>query len=990
MKQLLTTIAWLVGVISANAQNSAVITGADRMTFGPSTDQAFSNTYSVDIKDANGVSIINPTVKDLKVVWDIEGFKTANDTDGQYCDSYGSFSVNGESSVTTTFDLRDVPMNFYGRMIATITYDGQTYRAEKYVVALGNMSRPETQVLPLAGYPSSFSAYAESLKGYRMAKDTYGKSSDLLLGGWCVAGSDGGAASVLQSDTDGMKYVRLTSTQEKKSHVMTQAVSLSGAQVIFSPLLRFNTAGAEVTLTGGNPFWLASKYTCPVSLNFDGKNLLLNGKALKANDEAVVISTGVWYQVVLSADKSSEQCYAMVYDTAGNLIAESGVQSWAEKSDPSFFNVAMGNSSIGSVDLATYEAFVPTVDSDNYLLTADKTALSVGGNTSAELIVSATDTHGYAITQQATWSVVEEDLQETVIVTPDANDTHRAIVTLAPTAEPGTATIQVSIGGSTKTLPLSLTSTGESLKFKQSTTSLMIPFNATEKAEFTFAASVVDGTGTDIATTVTLAAYDKDDVQPFANTSDISFDPATGQLTVTGNAQPTLLTIRATGKTTSGAELTKSVRVNIHGMNFDFGQTDESSVAEGFTAVGPTTSYSYANGYGIVTGKPVVGGSPSTTKANSDYLEGNIRFDFRVQKGEFYTVEVTYQGVLTSGRINSDLDACQLGTHATMTTEKYTIPATRDVIDLRFASADATSVARVAMVTITKQAKREKRKKRVVHHIGDSTSANNGSWAYRLKNLIGNYSELDALCTFHNDGAGGRNLCTYYSQGRLRNVLLDIYPDDVLMLGNMGTNGMGESFQSDVVNYLNAAEALGAKVILNSYTPHGAVSNYSGGYNKTTQKFDSYRRDSYETIIRKVASQREKSDDNYLGFVEIGMNADAAFNAYVADYAKNGYASADAAAQAIIQCFTDHNHYSNGTLACDLMLNGYGDVKGIVSQLTAILEVKTEPVTGILSVDADTDSTSEHTIYDLQGRRIATAMLKKGLYIVDGRKVMMR
>jgi hypothetical protein len=147
-----------------------------------------------------------------------------------------------------------------------------------------------------------------------------------------------------------------------------------------------------------------------------------------------------------------------------------------------------------------------------------------------------------------------------------------------------------------------------------------------------------------------------------------------------------------------------------------------------------------------------------------------------------------------------------------------------------------------------------------------------------------------------------------------------------------------------------------------------------------------------------VASQREKNDADYLGFVEIGKNADAAFNAYVADYAKNGYSSADAAAQAIIKCFTDHNHYSNGTLACDLMLNGYGDVKGIVAQMVDILSEKPEPdptpdpEVGIQNVGMQSSATCAEVIYGLNGQRLsaasALAQQPGTVYIKGGRKVM--
>ena len=106
-----------------------------------------------------------------------------------------------------------------------------------------------------------------------------------------------------------------------------------------------------------------------------------------------------------------------------------------------------------------------------------------------------------------------------------------------------------------------------------------------------------------------------------------------------------------------------------------------------------------------------------------------------------------------------------------------------------------------------------------------------------------------------------------------------------------------------------------------------------------THTFDNYRRDAYDVVVRKVATQRAQSDVGYLGFVEIGQHADAIFNAYVADFKANGYASKDDAAQAIIKCFKDHNHYNQGELACHLMLYGYPTCPkpGIVAQIQTLL-----------------------------------------------------
>lgn len=48
----------------------------------------------------------------------------------------------------------------------------------------------------------------------------------------------------------------------------------------------------------------------------------------------------------------------------------------------------------------------------------------------------------------------------------------------------------------------------------------------------------------------------------------------------------------------------------------------------------------------------------------------------------------------------------------------------------------------------------------------------------------------------------------------LASVLNEICPDDILILGNMGTNGMGNSFETDVSYFLNATEAPGVKIVL--------------------------------------------------------------------------------------------------------------------------------------------------------------------------------
>lgn len=967
----------------------ATVMGPETMRFGASTSTAYKNSYSLLLTATDGTTLSEQSAAqatDFKVTWDIEGFKTENDTEGQYCDSYGSFSVNGKAKLTTTFDLRDVPMNFYGCLKATIVYNGTTTVATKHVVALGNRQQKATQVLPLPGYPAAFSSYSPQLDGYSILKSIGVTGSDILAGGWCAAGNDSHTA-VLTTDADGTRQARLTAPTQGKRHLMTHEVETPTGQLLFSTSLRLHEAGAVVTFSGGSPFKDANGYQCPVALSFDGRGIALNGTPMAAGGTPTTVKADTWYRLVLSADKSSNSCYALLYSTDGQLLGESGILPWATDAEPIYFSIGMDNGSTGTVDIASCEAFKPTADTGSYKLSADKVSLSIPSGETARLTATISDENGLPITGKATWSVQEEDMRESIVITPDKDDSHRATVSLSSTADAGTATIQVSIGGVVATLPLTLTTTGETLKFTKSSANITIPLDETTVLRAEYAAEVVDAEGTALGRSVVLAALDSNGTTAYVNNDGISFDPATGILSVTAQAKPTTLVIRATSKNSDGKELTRSLRVNIHRMKFDFGYEGSASCADGYTAVSATTAYTAAQGYGISRGMATEGGTQSSPSANADYLGGDISFDIKVQPGAFYTIEITYQGVLTTAYINSDLAGYELGTQRTMATATYTLPVTTDKIDLRIAAGDAVGEARIASIVVTKEAPRKKRSKRVVHHIGDSTSANNGSWAYRLSNSSSTYPELFALCDFKNKGAGGRNLSTYYTQGKLAAVLNDIYPDDIVMLGNNGTNGMGNSFEADMNYYLDAAEMLGAKVIINSYTPHGAVSNYSSGYNASTHTFDSYRRDSYETVVRRVAQQRANNDKNYIGFVEIGINADAIFNAYTASYAEQGYNSANAAAQAIISCFTDHNHYSNGTLACDLMLNGYSScpAPGIVSQLMQLLS----GVATVVSQRVASQQAINQRVFTISGQQVQ-APTAPGLYIIDGRKVVMR
>lgn len=926
---------------------SAEIKGNQIMTFGDSPDIAAENKYTLTLTGQNGTIItadtIDSRIDDFNIEWDIDGFKTVNDTD-KYCDSYGEFAEHTNTATEVLFMLRQCDFNFYGKLNATVTYNGETIEASMYVAATGDKSMADNQILPEAGYPSDFDEYPDSLVGYTTLKDTYG-GNDIMVGGWGMSGSDSGDAVIMKEENN--KFLRINCPTSSKSHMFTNSIDTPQKQIIFEQNIRFNGNGC-ITLTSKQPYWTDKEgYTTPVTLEFDGTTIKLNGIDIKNNDIDVTVNKGKWYKIVLSADKTTESCFVKVYDLNGQFVGETDSIAWTENSEPTYYSIGFANKQTGTVDFDAYRAYYPAADISTYTLNISQETLSIPNKDTATLSASVKSKEGYNITGAAEWRVLEEDMQS-VIITPDKLDSHKATITLGEGASAGEATVQVSIGGYTKTVKLNITDSAESIKFTSSQGSVAIPLDEKSVTTAKYSAAVINGEGADLGRNVTLEIYDRNNVNKYTLPEGISFDASKGIVSVTSAAVPCVFTVRATGESSDGKTLSRSVKVTVHGLSFDFGSGEDESVTEGYTDVNPSTTYTEQRGYGIE-GSVKSEGTPSIDNATSDYLSGDFTFKAKVTKGKLYKVKVAFSGDLVSEYVSEALSGhertleAEGTTHtgytvktAEITEQIYDIPVVDDVLDLKFTG------AKVAYITIEKVEKTAAEKPNI-WSVGDSTIGNNGSYAYNLARDQANYPELTALADYHNNGKGSRNLKTYYTQGWLDNILINIRPGDIVTIGNMGTNpgGMsGTQFKAPLDYYVDACLAMGAKVILTSYTPHGCVEGYEYVYDKTTHTFHGCREDAYDSLGIRVIYEERKDNPDILGFIDIGLNADNAFNEYVADYAKNGYTDENAAAQAIIDCFGDHNHYGNAgrsQLAGDLMLNGYGTTPGIVSELVRVL-----------------------------------------------------
>ena len=930
---------------------SAEIKGNQIMTFGDSPDIAAENKYTLTLTGQNGTIItadtIDSLIDDFNIEWDIDGFKTVNDTD-KYCDSYGEFAEHTNTATEVLFMLRQCDFNFYGKLNATVTYNGETIEASMYVAATGDKSMADNQILPEAGYPSDFDEYPDSLVGYTTLKDTYG-GNDIMVGGWGMSGSDSGDAVIMKEENN--KFLRINCPTSSKSHMFTNSINTPQKQIIFEQNIRFNGNGC-ITLTSKQPYWTDKEgYTTPVTLEFDGTTIKLNGIAIKNNDIDVTVNKGKWYKIVLSADKTTESCFVKVYDLNGQFVGETDSIAWTENSEPTYYSIGFANKQTGTVDFDAYRAYYPAADISTYTLNISQETLSIPNKDTATLSASVKSKEGYNITGAAEWSILEDDMQD-IIITPDVVDSHKATITLGEGASAGEATVQVNIGGYTKTIKLNITDSAESIKFTSSQGSLAIPLDEKSVNTAKYSAAVINGDGMDLNRNVSLGIYDKNNVNKYNLPDGISFDASAGTISVTSAAVPCVFTVRATGESSDGKILSRSVKVTVHGLSFDFGSGVDESVTEGYTDINPLTTYTVSRGYGIE-GSAKAEGTPSIDNAESDYLSGDFTFKAKVTKGKHYRVKIAFSGDLVSEYVSEALSghertlAAEGTTHTgyTVKTEEiteqvYDIPVVDDVMDLKF------SGARVAYISIEKVEKTAAEKPNI-WSVGDSTIGNSGSYAYNLARDQANYPEFTALADYHNNGKGSRNLKTYYTQGWLDNILINIRPGDIVTIGNMGTNpgGMsGTQFKAPLDYYVDACLAMGAKVILTSYTPHGCVEGYEYVYDKTTHTFHGCREDAYDSLGIRVIYEERKDDPDILGFIDIGLNADNAFNEYVADYAKNGYENEDAAAKAIMDCFGDHNHYGNGgrsQLAGDLMLNGYGTAPGIVSELVRVLTEST-------------------------------------------------
>ncbi|MGN0149270.1 MAG: sialate O-acetylesterase [Clostridia bacterium] len=866
------------------------------LVMGADGDTYADNNISLTITGERGTSIVaNPDarVTDYKIDWKFDGFrimggKPTGETGFVYCDSYGLCEITDKAQTAVNFKLKNTAENYYGQVTATVTYNNKTLSVSKPLLLLAYTNRDGAVILPKAGYTADYNKYDSALVGYTASKD------DILTGGWSTDGSDVSHIT-LNSDNTG-KYLSLTRDASGNSSYIYNTVGNITSQTVFSQDVRFGMDasieyGAD-TAKGTATAFNSTAFT----LSLSGSSITLNGSAV-CNGEK-----NKWYHIEITADPTTKLCFAKIYNlrSDGDYSNETPIATTQTVSlkdgytSGAYYRITLAKDKSNSVDINNVTVTAAQVDESSINVTAPETiTIPSSGTTTAELSVLAKVVGGDNAIGMASWEIADETSTGVSIASKDANS---ATLTVDSTASSGEFSIRVTINGISVIKKIKLIGTQNNIVFTSSPTGVMIP--ASSSMDYTYTAEIRNGNGDKIDGAVSYSLYNADN-SSVLNASGISISDS-GVLTVTSSANPQTIYVRAT----SGA-LTRSVKVSVYGLKFDFGTN---APANGYTSVTSQTLYSENLGYGII----------GTATDNADKLSGSdFGFKVKLEKGEVYKVTAKYKGTIKCEKIDSSLSGFER-TKSALEADTYNTAVFGDgVLDITLSGAgefDSISIEKVERTANSKPA---------WWTIGDSTVQQNGSWAYTLNNTLSAYTKLNnTISAFYNSGQAGRQHKSYYSEGLLNNVLCGIKPGDVVSISGMGTNDSSstkEQFKAYNNAYIDAVEDMGAYVILGSYTPTGNYGATQGKvYDSDNVLFKGMRTNAYDAAIREIYAER-KNDDKILGFIDIGQIADnlmtndvrTAYNA-AADNGKTiaeARAAANEKATELMAMWKDYNHY---------------------------------------------------------------------------------
>lgn len=878
---------------------------ANELVMGADGDTYADNEISLTILGERGTSLVsNPDsrVEDYAIEWSFDGFRTMDgNSTGEsgsfpgtqlYCDSYGRVTVDKTAQTAVNFELKNTSANYYGMVTAKVTYNGKSITVSKPLVLLADTD--SSALLPKPGYVADYGKYEDTLVGYMASQN------DVLLGGWSRAGSDGSYIE-LKSEGD-MKYLRLSRALTGNSSYIYNEIGNITAQTVFKQDVRFGIDGYIEYGTGKD---VTSFTSSAFTVGMSSSKLKLNGT------EVCDASSDTWYHIEVCADPTSKLCYMSVYNYGADgdysdetPIATSDIMSFNDGyTSGNYYRITVSKNR-GSIDINNVNITAPSIDEESVNVTVpDSVTIPETGTESAEISVNANTADGNTAIGLASWEIADEFAEGVAI---ESSGNQSAVLTVSDSASSGYLPIKVTINGYSVTKTVKLVGTKDNVSFVTAPTGAKIPDSGTK--EYKYIAEVIDGNAETVAgREITYKLYDANNENELTATGvTLSED---GVLTVASSAEPQTVFVKAVSSDSSGNEISKTVKVSVYNNKFAFG-----TAVSGYTTVTAADEYTANRGYGI---------TGTATDGDGKITGSDFGFNAELEKGNVYTITVTYSGTIKCERIDSYLTGFER-TKESLTEDTYSVAVFGDdIMDIKFSG-----TGEISSLVIEKT-ERESNSKPAWWTIGDSTIQQNGSWAYTIASSstsdFSKYPALDGvISTFYNSGRAGRQHRSYYSEGLMNNLLCRLKPGDVVSISGMGTNDSSsdkEDFKRYNNQYIDAIEDMGGYVILGSYTPSGNYSSTEGKvYDADNILFKGKRTNSYETAIREVYAERIASgDEKIIGFIDIGQISDnlmtndvrAEYN-NAADAGKSiseARAAAETKATEMMAWWKDYNHY---------------------------------------------------------------------------------
>ena len=128
---------------------------------GPDSETAASNLIDVEITGELGTDLAanpDPRVEDFDVTYEIKGFNwksneqapTADSAEWGYCDTYGRVVETSETGID--FQIKNHVFNYYGQVVATVTYNEKTQSISAPLAFIGDSAANTNnlQILPVS------------------------------------------------------------------------------------------------------------------------------------------------------------------------------------------------------------------------------------------------------------------------------------------------------------------------------------------------------------------------------------------------------------------------------------------------------------------------------------------------------------------------------------------------------------------------------------------------------------------------------------------------------------------------------------------------------------------------------------------------------------------------------------------------------------------------------------------------------------------------